>query len=79
MTVYFVTLSLLYVSFVQQTVQHLVGRFADSTTDKKTGILWFPCFGMLFERLDAKMMGIIYTSLFTSPVFQLKKGKETCG
>lgn len=26
-----------------------------------------------------KQMGVIYTSWFTSPVFQLEKGKETCG
>lgn len=36
MPVYFVTLHVFYVSFVQQTVQHLVWRLADSITDKKT-------------------------------------------
>lgn len=57
MTVYFVTLSLFYVSFVQQAVKQLVWRPADSTADRKPGILRFPCFGMLFGRLAAKTDG----------------------
>lgn len=51
------TLSLFCVSFVQQTVKHLLWRLADSTTDKKPGMLWFPCFGILFKRLGPKMDG----------------------
>lgn len=68
------TVNLFYVSFVQQTVKHLVWRLADSTTGKSSFLGLEYCLkGWVWRG-----RGIIYTSNFTFPAQERERNWWCC-